>query len=165
MSDINLEINIITIFPNMFKSPFSESILKRAQEKNLENIKNGTFKGWQSRNILSYPEKFWIKVLKNNQLFSKCEANYPVKKRELGLDCDANYFLDFFFEDKNLDLEIDGKQHEYDDRKKSDKIRDKKLKENGIIVYRIKWKSINKDSGKKYMKEEIDKFLTFYNSL
>jgi tRNA (guanine37-N1)-methyltransferase len=38
MSGINLEINIITIFPNMFKSPFSESILKRAQEKNLIKI-------------------------------------------------------------------------------------------------------------------------------
>ena len=34
-----LEINILTIFPNMFKSPFSESILKRAQEKDLIKIK------------------------------------------------------------------------------------------------------------------------------
>lgn len=34
-----LEINILTIFPDMFKSPFSESILKRAQEKNLIKIK------------------------------------------------------------------------------------------------------------------------------
>jgi len=34
-----LEINILTIFPDMFKGPFSESILKRAQEKNLIKIK------------------------------------------------------------------------------------------------------------------------------
>jgi len=34
-----LEINILTIFPNMFKGPFSESILKRAQEKGLIKIK------------------------------------------------------------------------------------------------------------------------------
>ena len=33
-----LEINILTIFPNMFKGPFSESILKRAQEKGLIKI-------------------------------------------------------------------------------------------------------------------------------
>jgi len=33
-----LEINILTIFSNMFKGPFSESILKRAQEKGLIKI-------------------------------------------------------------------------------------------------------------------------------
>ncbi len=34
-----LEINILTIFPNMFKSSFSESILKKAQENKLIKIK------------------------------------------------------------------------------------------------------------------------------
>ena len=33
-----MEINILTIFPEMFVSPFSESIIKRAQEKDLVNI-------------------------------------------------------------------------------------------------------------------------------
>lgn len=33
-----MEINILTIFPEMFISPFSESIIKRAQEKKLINI-------------------------------------------------------------------------------------------------------------------------------
>ena len=33
-----MEINILTIFPEMFISPFSESIIKRAQQKNLINI-------------------------------------------------------------------------------------------------------------------------------
>ena len=33
-----LEINILTIFPNMFKGPFSESILNKAQEKGLIKI-------------------------------------------------------------------------------------------------------------------------------
>ncbi len=33
-----MEITILTIFPEMFVSPFSESIIKRAQEKNLVNI-------------------------------------------------------------------------------------------------------------------------------
>jgi len=33
-----LEINILTIFPDMFKGPFEESILKRAQEKGLIKI-------------------------------------------------------------------------------------------------------------------------------
>lgn len=120
-----------------------------------ENVKNGTHKGWQSRNILSYPEKFFIEVLKNNNLFDKCKTNYPFKR----------YFLDFYFEDKKLDLEIDGKQHEYDDRKKSDLIRDAILNRDGVIVYRIKWKSINSDAGKIYIADEISKFLNFYNSI
>ncbi|MEA1939521.1 MAG: tRNA (guanosine(37)-N1)-methyltransferase TrmD [Candidatus Caldatribacteriota bacterium] len=38
MNENSLEINIITIFPKMFKGPFSESILKRAQEKHLIKI-------------------------------------------------------------------------------------------------------------------------------
>ena len=33
-----MRIDIITIFPEYFKGPFSNSILKRAQENNLVNI-------------------------------------------------------------------------------------------------------------------------------
>lgn len=33
-----LKIDIITLFPNMFKGPFNESIVKRAKEKKLVNI-------------------------------------------------------------------------------------------------------------------------------
>jgi len=35
MTNNCLEISILNIFPDMFKGPFSESILKRAQEKGL----------------------------------------------------------------------------------------------------------------------------------
>ena len=38
MKNDYLEINILTIFPNMFNSPFSESILNKAQEKGLIKI-------------------------------------------------------------------------------------------------------------------------------
>ncbi len=38
MTNDYLEINILTIFPNMFKGPFSESILNRAQKKGLIKI-------------------------------------------------------------------------------------------------------------------------------
>lgn len=38
MTNDYLEINILTIFPDMFKGPFSESILNRAQEKELIKI-------------------------------------------------------------------------------------------------------------------------------
>jgi very-short-patch-repair endonuclease len=60
-------------------------------------------------------------------------------------------------------LEIDGKQHNF--RKEHDIKRDSYLSNNNnIIIYRIKWKSINNDKGKKYIENEIKNFLDFYNS-
>lgn len=131
----------------------------------LERIENGTHIGWMSRNKLSYPEKFFIEVLENNEIFKNYHVNYRISKRRLGIDCNSSYFLDFYFEDKKLDLEIDGKQHDLDERKSSDDLRDFYLRKNGINVYRIKWKSINSKNGKEYIKNEIDKFIEFYTSL
>jgi very-short-patch-repair endonuclease len=122
-------------------------------------IETGKHKGWQSRNIESYSETFFKKVLENNNI--KYEFNKIISKRSLGLDCDANYFLDFFIVDKNVDLEIDGKQHKIKERIDSDKLRDDFLIKNGFVVYRIKWKNINSKKGKEYIKNEIDKFLNF----
>ena len=99
--------------------------------------------------------------MKNNNI--KYEHNYSITKKDLGVNEPYSYFLDFYIKDKNVDLEIDGKQHKY--REEHDKIRDKILKDNGYNVYRIKWKSINSKNGKKYIKEEINKFLGFYNSI
>lgn len=145
----------------------SQECSKNSMKMNLkktfkEKVENGTHKGWQSRNIEFYPESFFKKVLENNNIIY--EFNKPIKKRDLGLDCDNNYFLDFYLPECNIDLEIDGKQHGYEDRKEKDKIRDEHIS-SFYHVYRINWKSINNDRGKKYMKEEIDKFLKFYNSL
>lgn len=98
-------------------------------------------------------------------MYEKCDTNYKILKRDLGLDCTSCYFLDYYFPEKNLCLEIDGKQHEIEERKLSDSIRDKALKESGIDVYRIKWKSINTESGKNYIKKEIDKFLQYYKNI
>lgn len=147
-------------------SPKCRSKLRSKNAKNLINkrIAEGTHNGWVSRNKKSYPEKFFKKVLKNNGLLNKCEVEYKIKKKDLGSNCHSNYFLDFYFPDKKIDLEIDGKQHSYKKRKLSDQKRDFLLESNGIKVYRIKWKSINNDTGKKYIREEIDKFLKFYNS-
>jgi len=125
-----------------------------------ERIENGTHHGWQSRNLTSYPEKFFKKVLKDNNI--KYEFNKPIKKRDIGIDCNSNYFLDFYIKEGNIDLEIDGKQHEY--RQDSDTLRDKALTKNGYNVYRIKWKGINSENGKKYIKNEIDKFLIYISS-
>lgn len=116
--------------------------------------KNGTHKPWQSRNIISYPEKFWIKVLNNNDI--KFIREYHLDKK---------YFLDFYIEvnGRKIDLEIDGEQHRQEDHIKHDKLRDEYVTSLGIEVYRVPWNSINTESGKILMKEKIDTFLSFYN--
>lgn len=116
-----------------------------------ERIKTGIHKGWQSRNITSYPERFWKQVLDNNNIPYK--FNYHFDK----------YFLDFYIEidNRKIDLEIDGKQHKYNERLESDRIRDEFVKSQNIEVYRIDWNEINSDYGKTMMKEKIDKFLEY----
>lgn len=126
-----------------------------------EKAKCGILKGWSSRNIVSYPEQFFIGVLNNNNI--EYVHNYPVNKRSLGLNNACNYFLDFYIKEKNIDLEIDGKQHK--NRVEYDNFRDNILTKNGYIVYRINWKNINNDSGKEYMENEINKFLNFYKNI
>ena len=41
-----MEIDILTLFPEMFRGPFDESIIKRAQEKGLVAIKIHNLRGW-----------------------------------------------------------------------------------------------------------------------
>lgn len=125
-----------------------------------ERIDNGLHKGWQSRNIESYPEAFFRKVLENNKI--PYEFNKPVKKRDLEIQAAGNYFLDFYLPECNIDLEIDGKQHSYVERVEKDKLRDEAIS-NYYIIYRIVWKSINSENGKKYIEQEINKFINFYN--
>jgi hypothetical protein len=133
---------------------------KYISQLKINDVKNGIHKGWESRKVISYPERFFMKVLKNNNI--NYEHNYPVSKKELGIDEPYSYFLDFFIENKKIDLEVDGRQHK--DRKEHDDKRDTYLINNGFHVYRIKWKSINTEKGKLYIKEEIDKFMNFYKS-
>lgn len=125
-----------------------------------ERIKNGTHKGWQSRNIESYPEKFFKKVLKNNGI--EYETNKTIIKKEYNIEGNGNYFLDFYIKEANIDLEIDGKQHDY--RVEHDIKRDDNLSKH-FNIYRIKWKSINNETGKQYIKKEIEKFIKYYNKM
>jgi very-short-patch-repair endonuclease len=142
-----------------WKQPeYRQKILSSIAEK----VKNGTHKGWTTRNIISYPEQFFKKVLELNGFKDKFQVNHPVSQRSLGLNSEASFFLDFYFPDIKVDLEIDGKQHTYPDRIISDKIRNEALTKNGYIVYRIQWKQIQ--TNKDYFKEEIKKLLEFLNS-
>jgi len=118
------------------------------------SILEGRHNGWSSRTIVSYPENFFKVVLKNNNIEYK--HNKKVDK----------FFIDFAIEKENkkIALEIDGKQHNYPDRILKDQEKDKFLTEEGWLVYRIPWKSINTESGKLYMKEQIDAFLKVYDN-
>lgn len=141
-------------------STTSDDVRKKLSEAVKKRIDNGTHKGWQSRNIESYPERFFKEVLKNNDI--EFEFNKPINKRDLGIDCDCNYFLDFYIKEANIDLEIDGSQHKY--RKEHDLERDSHLSK-VFNIYRIEWKCINSKNGKEYIEEEIKKFIEYYNKM
>ena len=104
--------------------------------------------------MISYPERFWMEVLDNNNI-RYIKEDFSTKK----------YFLDFliFKNDKKIDLEIDGKQHNY--RVEHDKKRDEYLTNLGYIVYRVKWNNINTIEGKSLMKDKISSFLFFYENI
>lgn len=139
----------------IYSKKYKENMSKKIQE----NVKNGKHKGWITRNITSFPERFFKKVLYNNNI--EYEFNYPISKKKLGLNNIASYFLDFKI-GNNIDLEIDGKQHKYKNRIMSDKLRDEILTKNGYKVYRIEWNEINSKEGKLKMKEKISNFLKWY---
>jgi hypothetical protein len=128
-----------------------------------ERVQNGTHQGWTTRNILSFPEKFFKRVFEENGYAERFKTNHPVKKRDLGIDCDACYFLDFYFPDHKLDIEIDGRQHERNEIREHDEFRDTKLIKNSYKVYRIKWKHPQKES--EYLKAEIKKILDYLGYL
>ena len=115
----------------------------------LQKVADGTHKGWTTRNIKSYAERFFETVLNNNKI------KYNREKKV------GKYFLDFVI--GNIDLEIDGKQHKYKDRKESDTIRDEFLRKQGYFVYRIAWNEINTNEGKQMIKDKIELFLDFYD--
>ena len=110
-------------------------------------VARGIHKGWNSRNIKSYPEKFFERVLNNNHIHFE-------REKKVG-----KYFLDFVI--GKIDLEIDGKQHKYPERVKSDLQRDEFLRSEGYFVYRIAWNEINSEVGKSIMKGKIDLLLDF----
>jgi very-short-patch-repair endonuclease len=141
----------------------SEDTKKKFKESMNKRIENGLHKGWQSRNIISFPEKFFTEVLNNNDI--PFLFNHPISQKTLGLNSNYCFFLDFYISELKLDLEIDGNQHNHKERIIKDQIRDEALIKNGYIVYRIKWKNINTKTGKEYIKNEIDKFLEYYKTL
>lgn len=131
-----------------------QSILQsRASKEAISKvIAEGRHQGWASRSTTSYPERFFMKVLKSNGIAFE-------REKKVG-----KYFLDFSIGNFMLDLEIDGKQHLQSERSESDRIRDSYLSSLGWTVHRIPWKYLGTAEGKTYMKSEIDKFLKLYKT-
>jgi very-short-patch-repair endonuclease len=110
-------------------------------------IKNGNFVGWKARTKEpSYPEQYFIDLFKNEKI-----EGYV---RELNV---GKWFIDFAFSDKMLAVEIDGKQHERQDRKEKDFEKDRFLVENGWRVIRIKWKNPINVKNKIFLYLQIEK--------
>lgn len=122
-------------------------------------LAEGRHKGWISRNISSFPETFWSKVLDNNGITYEREFVVIWGNPQKG----ERYFLDFLLKrgDKLIDLEIDGGQHKLAENKEHDKARDAKLVNLGYIVYRIDWNEVKTEEGKLRMKEKIESFLSW----
>lgn len=161
----NKDFEVLRLKNNKFsksKTCSSECHLKYFSQIGKETFRklneSGKFQGWKSRNISSYAETFWVSVLNNNDITYDREYVVPI-------DSNRKYFLDFLITigDIKIDLEIDGKQHQYEDRKIHDEERDSLLKDKGYVVYRISWNEINSDVGKKMMGEKIKEFIDFIN--
>lgn len=143
------------------KKIYTDEEKKRKSDIQKKLVSEGRHVGWQTRNKRSYAELFFENVLINNNINFSVE--FKINKRNLGFNNASNYFLDFYLHDYNIDLEIDGKQHEQPERKKNDNIRDEALTKYGITVYRIKWK--NPKYNENYIKNEINKFLEFLETI
>ena len=114
-------------------------IRKKISESMKKAIKDGRAHGWanvkQNKNGMSYPELWFESVIKNEQLDLNYEYNLQFFK----------YKLDFAWPEKRLCIEIDGNQHNFEDRKISDLEKDKLLNEHGWKVLRLKWGYIQKN--------------------
>lgn len=117
------------------KKKISESMKKAQKEGRAYNIGQSRWNNEHSR-----PEKWLINVLKNE--FNQIEdIDY---KTEMPF---YRYALDFAWPEKRLCIEIDGKQHLYDEKQiERDKEKDRLLKEEGWKEIRIKWGYVVKNT-------------------
>lgn len=155
----NLKLHNGDFLPSFKGKHHSPETKKLLSEKQKENIKCGISHGWLSRKLISFPERFWMRVLDNNSIQYQFQLKIP--HSSLGLMGGASYFLDFALPGK-VDLEIDGEQHKF--RKEYDLKRNKNLEKNGWTIYRIDWNNVTSYNGKLMMKEKIERFLNWYKN-
>jgi very-short-patch-repair endonuclease len=129
-------------------------ILSDAKKK---SFMEGKSKGWfhinSDKNRRSYPEKFFIKVFDDNDIFNK----YTIEEKFTY----GKYTIDFLIVELKLIIEIDGQQHfRTEEAINHDKIRDIYFLNEGFKIYRIKWLDVCKDA-----KGEINQLIDFINNI
>jgi len=82
-----------------------------------------------------------------------------INKATLDSNERGGFFLDFFFPDKKINLEIDGAQHKKPERAMHDMYRDKLLTNNGYIVIRIPWINIKNLENRRWLLNELNKII------
>ena len=113
------------------KKKISKSMKKAHAEGRAHNIGECRW-----NNEPSYPEKFFMKVIENEFM----NKNY-VKEKPFG-----RFSLDFAWCDLKRCIEIDGKQHETDEKQKvRDDAKNKLLADKGWELLRIKWSDMFND--------------------
>lgn len=117
-----------------------------------ENLQRGFF----PRTRMSYAEKFWKQVLDNNSISYQHDF---IVQRPKGLQ--GVYRLDFLV--GNIDIEIDGSQHQNDIVSEKDIRRDAYLNELGYIVYRIPWINPRNDVNKQLVNIQIKNLFDILN--
>lgn len=86
---------------------------------------------WSSRSKCkkSYAEAWVLKILNNEVQDKEFIEEYHLHK----------WFMDFAWPKKKIYIEVDGKQHEWEDRKKNDEEKDNYYKSLGWKVLRLPW--------------------------
>jgi very-short-patch-repair endonuclease len=108
------------------KKKISESMKKAHKEGRAWNIGKSRW-----NNEPSYPEKFWMRVIKNEFDDKSFKREFP---------CGV-YSIDFAWPHKMLAIEIDGEQHQrFQENRKRDERKDGYLEKTGWKLLRIDWK-------------------------
>jgi very-short-patch-repair endonuclease len=127
--------------------PISKSVRDRISKTLKEKHKKGEIKRWNATKGSSFAEIMFTKFLNNVGFKEQIDffREFPFSK----------YFCDFYFPQKQLVVEIDGKQHEEKERQRVDQEKDAFLKSKGIKVVRIKWSAVHIQSKEMFEKIEI----------
>jgi very-short-patch-repair endonuclease len=125
------------------KKKVSEGMKKAHVEGRAWNIGKSRW-----NNEPSYPEKFMMKVFKNNSI------EY---EREVNID---KYSIDFVIKNKKIAIEVDGHQHyRFEEIKNRDKEKNKLLLEDNWTIIRINWKKFFDNT-----KNKIETIISIINS-
>jgi very-short-patch-repair endonuclease len=133
-----------------WNAEFRQSIEYKTRISNIQKqlYKDGITKGWASRTKLkpSYPEQYFINLFDTEHIDYQREVKF------------GRYFADFYFENQQLILEVDGSQHNREPYKQSDIRKDQYLSEQGFTVFRIKWVNPTNNKNRSILYEQINEF-------